>query len=39
MKIYLNAPAETAPLLNDHRSGFEGRSAKLLMGEYFELEV
>ncbi len=26
-----NVPIETAPLLNDHRSGFEGKSAKLLM--------
>lgn len=26
-----NVPIEVAPLLNDHRSGFEGKSAKLLM--------
>ena len=26
-----NVPIEVAPLLNDHQSGFEGKSAKLLM--------
>jgi len=31
VNMFHHAPIEIAPLLNDHRSGYEGKSAKLLM--------